>query len=151
MVQRNFIKRRIAIFGTIIVCIFFLLALLARAKCFGIIVFPLLPFLFSLPNLAPLILASTGLGAIIVYAFFGRDFTKRILKFIVWTLGAIILSAFIWSALYILPRILMFFVAFLIIVCLYWPGKKRGLFLGVLGPVLALELTLLLTINLIIL
>jgi hypothetical protein len=76
---------------------------------------------------------------------------KKILKLIVCILGAIILSVFIWLVLHMLPKILMFFVAFLIVVYLYWPSKKRVLFLEILGPVLALELTLLLTINLIIL
>jgi len=76
---------------------------------------------------------------------------KKILKFIVCILGAIILSVFIWAILYLLPKILMFFVVSLIVVYLYWTGKKHGLFLKIFSSVLLLELLLLLTISLIIL
>lgn len=79
----------------------------------------------------------------------------RMLKFIMCILGAIMLSVPIWFALLLLggehPRILAFLIASLAVAYLYWPGKKHGLFLEVLGPVLLLELLLLLTINLIIL
>lgn len=106
-------------------------------------------FTILLPVSAFLLSIFVGLGAIIVCASFRRDL-KRVLKLIKFTFGAIVLSSFLWVALCGLPRILTFLVAGLVVAYLYWPGKKRGLFLGVLEPVLALELALLLTINLMI-
>lgn len=160
MVQRNSIKKKsrltkkkIVVLGAIIVATAFcVLAPLAATVLlmFGAamltVFFPILAFL---PISAVLLSIFVGLGAIIVCASFRRDL-KRVLKLIKFTFGAIVLSSFLWVALCGLPRILTFLVAGLVVAYLYWPGKKRGLFLGVLEPVLALELALLLTINLMI-
>ncbi len=92
----------------------------------------------------------TGVGAIVISPSYRQDL-RQVLKLIKFTFGAIVLSTFLWTGLYAIPRILTFLVAGLILVYLYWFGKKRGLLLRILGPVFALELALLLTINLIIL
>ncbi len=127
------------------------LVLIAFAAAILTALFPILTVFFTilLPVSAFLLSIFVGLGAIIVCASFRRDL-KRVLKLIKFTFGAIVLSSFLWVALCGLPRILTFLVAGLVVAYLYWPGKKRGLFLGVLEPVLALELALLLTINLMI-
>lgn len=161
MVQRNLVekklrltKRRFATLGAILVAIaVYLISPSAAIAWLAGAVLTLITFLFvflaDLPISAVLIFA--GLGAIMICALFRRSLAKRVLKLIGFTFGAIALSTFLWSALYLMSRILTFFIAGLVVAYLYWPGKKRGLFLGVLGPVLALELVLPLTINLIIL
>jgi len=134
------------------------LALLAFAAAISIVFFPTLEMTFTSVWLLPgefllsiwflpgafLLSIFTGLGAIVVSPFYKQD-VRQVLKLIKST------STFLWTGLYVMPRLLMFLVAGLIVAFLYWFGKKRGLFLRVLGPVLALELALLLTINLIIL
>lgn len=140
------------------------LALLVFVAAISIVFFPTLEMTFTSVWLLPgefllsiwflpgafLLSIFTGLGAIVVSPFYRQDI-RQVLKLIKSTFGAIVLSTFLWTGLYVMPRIFMFLVAGLIVAFLYWFGKKRGLFLGVLGPVLALELALLLTINLIIL
>ena len=140
------------------------IALLAFAVGISMVVFPTLKVLFTSVWLLPgefllsiwflpgafLLSIFTGLGAIVVSPSYRQD-ARQVLKLIKFTFGAIVLSTFLWTGLYVLPRIFTFLVAGLIVVCLYWLGKKSGLFLKVLGPVFALEIALLLTINLIIL
>ncbi len=160
MVQRNSVKkksrltkRRIAVLGAIIGAIAFcvlapLVAVISILFAVALLTV-LFPILVFLPVSAVLLSIFAGLGAIMVWAF-RRRALKRVLKLIVFTFGAIALSALLLTVLCALPRILTFLVAGLVVAYLYWPGKKRGLFLGVLEPVLALELALLLTINLMI-
>lgn len=140
------------------------LALLAFTAGISMVFFPTLKVIFTSVWLLPgefvlsiwflpgtfLLSIFTGLGAIVISSSYRQDL-RQVLKLIKFTFGAIVLSTFFWTGLYVLPRILTFLVAGLILVYLYWPSKKRGFFLRVLGPVLALELALLLTINLIIL
>lgn len=143
-------KRRMtlgAIIVAIAVCMLFSSAVIAWLAGAAFMVMVFLSISVFLPISAVLIFA--GLVTIMVWAF-RRRALKRVLKLIGFTLGAIALSTLLWSALCLMPRILMFLVAGLVVAYLYWPGKKRGLFLGVLGPVLALELAVLLTINLMI-
>ena len=140
------------------------LALLAFIAGISMVFFPTLKVIFTSVWLLPgefllsiwflpgafLLSIFTGLAAIVISSSYKQDL-KRVLKLIKFTFGAIVLSTFLWTGLYAMPRILTFLVAGLVVFCLYWPSKKRGLFLKVLGPVLALELALLLTIRLIIL
>ena len=149
------------------------LALPTFAAAISMMFFPTFAGIFTfallLPILVVLLSVFAGLGAIVVWAPLRKDL-GRVLKLIKFTFGAIVLSSALWVALCassflwvsyqsLLPwlaslrlplRILTFLIPGLIVAYLYWPGKKRGLFFGVLGPVLALELALLLTINLII-
>jgi len=134
------------------------LVLPAFVAAIFMVVFPhtlvgmVLTHLLFLPISAVLLSLFVGLGAIIVWAPLRRDL-GRVLKLVKFTFGAIVLSSFLWlplCGLSNLSPILTFLIAALVVAYLYWPGKKRGLFLGVLGPVLALELAVLLTINLII-
>ena len=140
------------------------LALLAFTAGISMVFFPTLKVIFTSVWLLPgefllsiwflpgafLLSIFTGLAAIAISPSYKQD-ARKVLKLIRFTFGAIVLSTFLWTGLYTLPRILTFLIAGLIVFCLYWPSKKRGLFLKVLGPVLVLELALLLTINLIIL
>lgn len=140
------------------------LALLAFTAGISMVFFPALKVIFTSVWLLPgefllsiwflpgafLLSIFTGLGAIVISSSYRQDL-RQVLKLIRFTFGAIVVSTFLWTGLYVLPRILTFLVAGLVVACLYWLGKKPGLFLKVLGPVFALELALLLTINLIIL
>jgi len=123
--------------------------------------FPTLEWYFNYLLLLPLsaVFLSTfaGIGAIVVSPSYRQDI-NQVLKLIAFTFGAIVLSIFFQLALLLLWALGLRFipngtnlVTGLAIAYLYWPGKKRGLFLRALGAVLALELALLLTINLIIL
>lgn len=109
-------------------------------------------FLLSIWFLPGILLLAilTGFGAIAMSPSY-RQNLKQVLRLIKFTFGAIALSTFLWTGLYVMPRIFMFLAAGLILVCLYWFGKKRSFFLRVLDSVFALELALLLTINLLIL
>jgi hypothetical protein len=140
------------------------LALIAFAAAISMVFFPTLKVIFTSVWLLPgesllsiwflpgafLLSIFTGLGAMVISLSYRQDL-RQVLKLIKFTFKAIVLSTFLWTGLYVMPRILMFLAAGLILVYLYWPGKKRGFFPKVLGPVFALELALLLTINLIIL
>ena len=140
------------------------LVLLAFAAGISMVFFPALEDFFTVVQLMPgesllsiwflpgafLLSIFTGLGAMVINSSYRQDL-GQVLKLIKFTFKAIVISTFLWTGLYVMPRILMFLVAGLILAYLYWPGKKRGLLPEVLGPVLALELALLLTINLIIL
>ncbi len=141
-----------------------ILALLAFTVAISLILFPSLKVFFTSLWLLPgehllsiwflpgafLLSIFTGLGAMVINSSYRQDL-GQVLKLIKFTFGAIVISTFLWTGLYAMPRILTFLVAGLILVYLYWPNKKRGLLPKILGPVLALELALLLTINLIIL
>ncbi len=123
---------------------------------------------FFLPFLVILISIFIGLGAIVISPYYKQGL-RQVSKLIMFTLGALVLSTFLWMILYLgpmwmalylmpdwvvfslMPRVLTFLIAGLIVFYLYWPGKKRGLFLTVLGPIILLELLSFLTINLIIL
>ena len=127
----------------------------------------LLNYFFFLPFLIIMLSIFTGLGAIVINPSYRQDL-RRVLKLIVITLGAMALSTFLWLGLYLgpmwaalylmpywvlfssIPRIFTFLIAGLIVTYLYWPNKKRGLFLTILGSVFLLELLSFLTINLII-
>ena len=139
------------------------LALLAFAAGISMVFSPTLKAIFTSARFLPgesllsiwflpgafLLSIFTGFGAIAISPSYRQDL-RQVLKLIKFTFGAIVVSTFLWTGLYVMPRILMFLVAGLILVYLYWFGKRSGLFLKVLGPVFALELALLLTINLII-
>lgn len=110
-----------------------------------------------LPLSAIMLSIFVGLGAIVVSPSSRQD-VRQVLKLIAFTFGAIVLSIFFQLALFFLWALALRFmpsgtelVTGLVIAYLYWPGKKRGFFLRVFGAVLALELAMLLTINLIIL
>lgn len=110
-----------------------------------------------LPLSAIMLSIFVGLGAIVVSPSSRRD-VRQVLKVIAFTFGAIVLSIFFQLALFFLWALALRFipsgtelVTGLVITYLYWPGKERGFFLRVFGAVLALELAMLLTINLIIL
>jgi len=137
------------------------LVLPALVAAILMVFFPALEWYFNYLLLLPLssIMLSTfaGLGAIVVSPSCRQD-VGRVLKLTTFIFGAIVLSIFFQLALLFLWVLALRFipngtdlVTGLVIAYLYWPGKKRGLFLRVLGPVLALELALFLTINLIIL
>jgi hypothetical protein len=110
-----------------------------------------------LPLSAIMLSIFVGLGSIVVSPSYRQDLS-RVLKLITFTFGAIVLSIFFQLALLFLWALALRFipggtelVTGLVIAYLYWHGEKRGLFLRIFGPVLALELALFLTINLIIL
>ncbi len=140
------------------------LALLAFTAGISMVFFPTLKVIFTSVWLLPgesllsiwflpgafLLSIFTGLGAMVISSSYRQDL-RQVLELIKFTFKAIVFSTFLWTGLYVMPRIVMFLAAGLILVYLYWPGKKRGFFSRVLGPVFALELALLLTINLIIL
>jgi hypothetical protein len=139
------------------------LALLAFIATISMVFFPTLKVIFTSVWLLPgefilsiwflpgalLLSIFTGLAAIVISSSYKKD-VGQVLRLIKSTFGAIVLSTFLWTGLYAMPRLLTFLVAGLVVFCLYWLGKKRGLFLRVFGAVLALELALLLTIRLII-
>jgi hypothetical protein len=110
-------------------------------------------FTLLLPLSAVMLSIFVGLAAIVASPSYRQDM-GQVLKLITSTLAAIMVSIFFQLALFFLWALdlmphLTTLVTILVIICLYWPGKKRGLFLRVFGAVLALELALLLTINLI--
>lgn len=140
---------------------------------------PLSEFLFNtfffLPFLSIMLSVMVGVGAIMLNPPY-RQNVESVFKLIGFTLAAILFSAFLWlliylgpmwiglslmpnwinymtfwTGMYLMPRIITLLIAGFILTYLYWPGKKRGLFLTVLGPVFLLELLLFLTINLIVL
>ncbi len=123
---------------------------------------------FFLPFLIIMLALFIGLGTIVVSQSYKQNL-GQVLKLITLTLAALVLSVFLWMILYLgpmwvalyfmpywvvlgsIPRVFTFLIAGLIVAYLYWPGKKRGLFPTVLGPIFLLELLSFLTINLIIL
>jgi hypothetical protein len=112
-------------------------------------------FTLFLPLSAVMLSIFVGLAAIVVFPSYRQDM-GQVLKLIGFTSGAIVLSIFFQLVLFFLWALALRFVpggtnfvTGLVIVYLYWPGKKRGLFLRVFGAVLVLELALLLTIKLV--
>lgn len=112
-------------------------------------------FTLLLPLSAVMLSIFVGLAAIVASPSYRQDM-GQVLKLITPTLAAIVLSIFFQLALFFLWALVLRsipggtdFVTALVVVYLYWPGKKRGLFLTVFGAVLALELALLLTIKMI--
>lgn len=137
------------------------LVLPALAAAILMVFFPTLEWYFNylllLPFSAIMLSIFPGIGAILICPSYRQDLS-RVFKLITITFGAIVLSIFFQLALLFLWVLALRFipngtdlVTGLVIAYLYWPGKKRGLFLKVLGAVLALELALFLTIRLIIL
>ncbi len=112
-------------------------------------------FTLLLPLSAVMLSIFVGLAAIMVSPSYRQD-TRKVLKLIKFTFGAIVLSIFFQLVMLFLWALALRFVpggteliTGLVIVYLYWPGKKRGLFWRVFGAVLVLELALLKTIGLI--
>lgn len=112
-------------------------------------------FTLLLPLSAVMLSMFVGLAAIVVSSPYRQDI-RKVLKLITFTFGAIMLSIFFQLVLFFLWALALRFVPFgtefitgLVVVYLYWPGKKWGLFWRVFGAVLVLELALLLTTGLI--
>lgn len=112
-------------------------------------------FTLLLPLSAVMLSIFVGLAAIMVSPSYRQD-TRKVLKLIKFTFGAIVLSIFFQLVMLFLWALALRFVpggteliTGFVIVYLYWPGKKRGLFWRVFGAVLVLELALLKTIGLI--
>ena len=110
-------------------------------------------FTLLLPLSAIMLSIFVGLAAIVASASYRQD-VGQVLKLITSTLAAIVVSIFFQLVMFFLWALALRFVPFgtefitgLVIVYLYWPGKKRGLFWRVFGAVLVLELALLLTIG----
>ena len=114
-----------------------------------------LTYYLLLPLSAIMLSIFVGLGAIVISPSCRQDL-KQVFKLIGVTFGALVLSMLFQLVLFFLWALALRFVPFgtnlvtvFVIAYLYWPGKKRGLFLKVFGAVLALELALLLTVGLI--
>jgi len=112
-------------------------------------------FTLLLPLSAVMLSIFVGLAAIVVSPSYRQDI-RKVLKLITFTFGAIVLSIFFQLVMFFLWALALRFipsgtnlVTGLVIVYLYWPGKKRGLFWRVFGAVLALEFALFLTTGLI--
>lgn len=112
-------------------------------------------FTLLLPLSAVMLSIFVGLAAIVASPSYRQDI-RKVLKLIKFTFGAIVLSIFFQLVMFFLWALALRFVpggteliTGLVIVYLYWPGKKRGLFWRVLGAVLVLELALLKTTGLI--
>ena len=136
-----------------------LLLLPALVAAILMVFFPRTEWYFTYHLLLPLsaIMLSifVGLGAIVVSPSYRKDL-RQVLKLITFTSGAIVFSIFFQFALFLLWALQLMpnitdIVTILVIAYLYWPGKKRGLFSEILGPILVLEMALILTISLIIL
>lgn len=130
-----------------------LLVLPALTAAISMVFSPTLEWYFTFQLLLPLsaIMLSifVGLGAIVVSPSYRQDI-RQVLKLITFTFGAVVLSIFFQLALFFLWALQLMphitdLVTVLAIAYLYWPGKKRGLFLRVLGAVLVLELAFLVT------
>ena len=112
-------------------------------------------FTLLLPLSAVMLSIFVGLAAIVASPSCRQDI-RKVLKLIRFTFAAIVLSIFFQLVMFFLWALALRFIpggteliTGLVIVYLYWPGKKRGLFLKVFGAVLALELALLLTMGII--
>jgi len=124
-----------------------------------IVFFSSLKFYFNIfaffPISALMLSIFVGLGAIVISASYRQDL-KRVLKLIRFTFGAIVLSIFFLLGVFVVNVLLALpfdfppLAAGLVVVYLYWPGRKHGLFLRAFGAVLALELALLLTMKLVV-
>lgn len=113
-------------------------------------------FLLFMPFSVIMLSLFVGLGAIVVSPSCRQD-VSRVLRLIAYTFGAIVLSLLFQLLMLVLWALVLHLVPHgtdivtaLVIAYLYWPGKKRGLLLEVLGPILALELALLLISGLIV-
>lgn len=119
--------------------------------------FPKLEWYFTyhllLPFSAIMLSMFTGLGAIVMSSSC-RQNVRQVLRLVVFTCGALILSIFFQFALLLLWALQLMpyltnIITISVIAFLYWPSPKRGLFPKVLGAVLVLESLLLLTLQLI--
>jgi cbb3-type cytochrome oxidase subunit 3 len=77
---------------------------------------------------------------------------REISKFIGLIFIALVISVVFWLALWFLSVITPYFylLSLLVIVFLYWPGRKHKMLFNILGPILVLELVIWLTLKLII-